>query len=176
MNPALIPVAPVVAAPEWFPVQIRYRYEKKVAEQLAAKGLEVFLPLRKERHDWSDRQKLITIPLFPGYLFVRHGAKANLKSQILPTVGFLGFIGSRGTVTSVPHKQIEDLRALLEEEVPFSLYPFVEDGKRVRVRGGCLHGLEGLLLKHDKDKLVISIASVQRSLAIQVQGYELEFV
>jgi len=39
-----------------------------------------------------------------------------------------------------------------------------------------LHGLEGLLVQHDKGKLVISIESIQRSLAIEIQGYELELV
>ena len=33
-------------APEkfWVAVQMRYRFEKKVAEQLSGKGMEVFLP------------------------------------------------------------------------------------------------------------------------------------
>ena len=167
---------PVVACPDWVAIQTKYRYEKKVAEQLGGKGVEVFLPLRKETRGWSDRQKQITIPLFPGYAFVRPVASANLKSQVLRTAGFLGFVGLRGVATSVPEKQIEDLRMLLEKEVPFSLHPFVEAGRRVRIRGGCLDGLEGILLKHDRDKLVISIASVQRSLAIQIQGYELELI
>ena len=49
-------------------------------------------------------------------------------------------------------------------------------GQRVRVRGGCLDGLEGLLLQHDEGKLVISIESIQRSLAIEIKGYELELI
>jgi transcriptional antiterminator NusG len=170
----MTPVEPILSAPNWFAIQTRYRYEKKVAEQLDSKGVEVFLPLREERRSWSDRQKLITIPLFPGYAFVRVRASAAFRLQLLQTAGFIGFVGFRGAATSVPQKQIEDLRVLLKEEVPFSLYPFVEVGRRMRIRGGCLHGLEGILLQHDKNKLVISIASIQHSLAIQVHGYELE--
>jgi hypothetical protein len=77
---------------------------------------------------------------------------------------------------AVPPKQIEDLQLLLQEKGLFSLAPFVHAGQRVRIRGGCLHGLEGVLVKHEKGKLLISIESIQRSLAIEVQGYELELV
>jgi hypothetical protein len=79
-------------------------------------------------------------------------------------------------VALVPQKQIEDMRLLLAQTVPFSLYPFLRTGQRVRIRGGCLHGVEGLLTQRDKGKLVISIESIQRSLAIEIQGYELELI
>jgi len=76
----------------------------------------------------------------------------------------------------VPQKQIEDLRLLLAQAVRFSLYPFLRAGQRVRIRGGCLDGVEGLLTQRDKDKLVISIESIQRSLAIAIQGYEVDLI
>jgi transcription antitermination factor NusG len=79
-------------------------------------------------------------------------------------------------VIAVPPKQIEDLQLLLQEKGLFSLHPFVHVGQRVRIRNGCLHGLEGILVQHEKKKLVISIQSIQRSLAIEIEGYELELV
>jgi transcription antitermination factor NusG len=161
--------------PEWFALQTRYRFEKRVAEQLQAKGMEVFLPLRRESHRWSDRQKVVTSPLFPGYAFVRLDQSLDSRRVVLKTAGLMGFVNFRGTAAAVPPKQIDDLRRLLNEKVPFSLYPFAQVGRRVRLRGGCLHGLEGVLA-HDKGKLVISIDSIQRSLAIEIQGYELELV
>jgi transcription antitermination factor NusG len=164
-----------VKPPEWFALQTRYRFEKKVSEQLQAKGMETFLPLRRESHRWSDRHKVVTIPLFPGYAFVRLDPSHDLRRSVLRTVGLIGFVNFRGTAAAVPTKQIDDLRLLLNEKVPFSLYPFLQAGRRVRIRGGCLHGLEGVLA-NEKGKLVISIDSIQRSLAIEIQGYELELV
>lgn len=162
--------------PPWFAVQTRYRFEKRVAAQLCAKGMEVFLPLRKESHRWSDRQKVVTIPLFPGYAFVRFDQSLDSRRIVLKTAGLMGFVHFRGTATAVPSKQIDDLRLLLNETVPFSLYPFVKVGRRVRIRGGCLNGLEGVLTQREKGKLVIAIDSIQRSLAIEIQGYELEMI
>jgi transcription antitermination factor NusG len=174
-------VAHLVLRPEpeaevWFAVQTRYRFEKKVAEQLSGKGVEVFLPLRKENHAWSDRKRLVTAPLFPGYTFVRSDRSVTRRLLVLQTAGVMGFVSFARTAAIVPQKQIEDLRLLLATEVPFSLYSFVQVGQRVRICGGCLNGVEGLLTKRDKEKLVISIECIQRSLAVQVQGYELEVI
>ena len=171
---ARLPVQP--EAEVWFAVQTRYRFEKKVAEQLSAKGIGVFLPLRRENRAWSDRTKVITVPLFPGYAFVRSDRSVLRRLLVLQTGGVMGFVSFAGTAAVVPRKQIEDLQLLLAEEVPFSLFPFVQVGQRVRVRGGCLDGVEGLLTQCDEGKLVISIESIQRSLAIEIQGYELEWV
>jgi transcription antitermination factor NusG len=165
-----------LTSPQWFAVETRHRFEKKVAAQLDHKGFPVFLPLYAENHQWSDRQKTVTTPLFPGYAFVQLDRSRSSWQAVLRTVGLLRFVSFGGAVTGVPLKQIEDLRLLLQEGGRFSLHPFVRAGQRVRVRGGCLHGLEGILLGKEKEKLVLSIPSIQRSLSIEVHGYQLELV
>jgi transcription antitermination factor NusG len=169
---------PVVVAtpPQWFAVQTRYRFEKKVVAQLNLKSCEVYLPLLTEHHTWSDRQKVMTTPLFPGYAFVHIDQSLVARQTVLQTAGLIGFVSFGGMVVAVPSKQIEDLQLLLKGKGLFSLHAFVHSGQRVRIRGGCLNGLEGMLVQHEKGKLVISIESIQRSLAIEIQGYELELV
>jgi transcription antitermination factor NusG len=166
----------VAALPQWFAVQTRYRFEKKVVAQLNHKSCEVYLPLLTEHHTWSDRQKVVTTPLFPGYAFVHIDQSHGARETVLHTAGLIGFVNFGGVVAAVPSKQIEDLQLLLQEKGLFSLHAFVTAGQRVRIRGGCLQGLEGVLVQHEKGKLVISIESIQRSLAIEIQGYELELV
>jgi len=173
--------ASIVAFPQpepqvWFALQTRYRFEKKVAAHLSSKGMEVFLPLRTENREWSDRQKLVSVPLFPGYAFVRSARSVALRLLVLQTPGVMGFVSFAGTAAIIPQKQIEDLRLLLAQSVPFSLYPFLRAGQRVRIRGGCLDGVEGLLTQRDRGKLVISIESIQRSLAIEIRGYEVDLI
>jgi len=158
----------------WFAVQTRYRFEKSVAAQLHRKNCETYLPLLTEHHTWTDRQKEVTIPLFPGYAFVRIDQSAHSREAVLHTAGLIGFVNFGGVVASVPPKQIEDLQLLLQKKGAFSLHAFVHAGQRVRIRGGCLNGLEGLLVEQGKDKLLISLEAIQRSLAIEIQGYELE--
>ena len=164
------------ALPQWFAVQTRYRFEKKVVAQLNQKSCEVYLPLLSEHHTWSDRNKVVTIPLFRGYAFVRIDQSSDARQAVLQTAGLIGFVSFGGIVVAVPPKQIEDLQLLLREKGSFSLHPFVHSGQRVRIRSGCLRGLEGVLVKQEQGKLLISIESIQRSLAVEIQGYELELV
>jgi transcription antitermination factor NusG len=165
-----------VGPPQWFAVQTRYRFEKKVAAQLSNKSCEVYLPLLTEHHNWSDRQKVVTTPLFPGYAFVHIDRSHGARHSVLQTAGLIGFVTFGGVVVPVPLKQIEDLQLLLRGKGLFALHPFVRAGQRVRIRGGSLDGLEGVLMQHEERKLLISIESIQRSLAIEIQGYELELV
>lgn len=158
----------------WYAVQIRYRFEKKAAEQFQAKGIETFLPLRTEIHRWSDRHKEIRVPLFPGYTFVRIAQSQNWRLRVLNTAGVIGFVGFQGEAIIVPRNQIEHLQLLLSRKVPCSLHPFLRLGQKVRIRGGCLHGLEGILAHSGGRHLVISIESIQRAIAIEIEGYELE--
>ncbi|MCZ6550598.1 MAG: hypothetical protein O6926_04265, partial [candidate division NC10 bacterium] len=55
----------------WYALYTRPRHEKAVAEHLARRQLEAFLPLREVLSRWKDRRKLVQLPLFPGYIFVR---------------------------------------------------------------------------------------------------------
>jgi transcription antitermination factor NusG len=170
----VLPAQAAVASSQWFAVETRVRYEKKVASQLAGKGFQVFLPQFTEHHQWSDRRKPITTPMFPGYAFVFLAQSRDLFRAVLQTAGLVRFVNFGGVLTAVPPKQIEDMRLLLQEKSRFSPYPFVQTGQRVRIGSGSLQGLEGILLKCDKDKLIVSIQSIQRSIAIEIQGYALE--
>jgi transcription antitermination factor NusG len=168
--------AVVPLSKQWFAVQTRYRFEKRVAAQLSQKLCNVYLPLLTEQHTWSDRQKVLTIPLFPGYEFVQIDQSHDARRTVLQTAGLIGFVNFGGVVATVPAKQIEDLQLLLQKKGNFSLHAFVRLGQRVRIRNGCLRGLEGLVVKHAEGKLLLSIESVQRSLAVEIQGYELELI
>jgi transcription antitermination factor NusG len=157
-------------------VQTKYRYERRVTAQLQGKGLETFLPLLQEIHRWSDRPKQINVPLFSGYTFARLTPSSDTRAELLRTGGVIGLICFGGEAVPVSAKQIHDLRTLLAGKVPCALHAFLKAGQRVRVRGGCLDGLEGLLEETRKKELVISIESIQRSVAVRIEGYELELV
>jgi hypothetical protein len=58
----------------------RHEHEKTVAEMLSAKGFEVFLPVYELIRRWKDRSKMLTLPLFPCYVFVRENSTAACRS------------------------------------------------------------------------------------------------
>ena len=87
---------------QWFAVQTRYRFEKRVATQLMQKHCQVYLPLLTEQHTWSDRRKELTIPLFPGYEFVQIDRSHDARRAVLQTAGLIGFVAFGGIVAPVP--------------------------------------------------------------------------
>ena len=161
---------------QWYSIQTRYRFERKVTAQLQHKGLQTFLPLLEEFHRWTDRRQPVYVPLFSGYTFVRFELSAGLRMELLHTEGVIGLISFRGEASPIPAKQIDDLQKLLSHKVPCSLHAFLKVGQRVRIRGGCLDGLEGILEQSGDKNLVISIESIQRAVAITIEGYELEMI
>lgn len=161
----------------WYAVQTRSRHEKMVAQQLKTQGFVTFLPVSTELREWSDRQKLVEFPLFPGYAFVRFAYGAEERLRVLRTEGVVNFVGTSGHGIAIPDKQIEHVQNLLASKIPFENYPFLKAGQRVRIRGGALNGTEGILVRQDTDRmLVISVELIQRSLSIRLQGYEVEAV
>lgn len=168
--------AGLLSAPDaWFAVHTRSKCEKKVASQLDELQVKCFLPIVKEIRAWSDRRKVIDQPLFPGYVFVRIPGEDRVRVSVLRTSGVVGFVGVQGQGIPIPDPEIENIQTLLSSRVPFEPYPFLCVGQKVRIRGGYLDGVEGILAAKNSDwSVVISIDLIQRSLAVQVSGFDLE--
>lgn len=161
----------------WFAVYTRSRHEKVVTTSFRQRGLTAFLPLLPQVRRWSDRKKTVEMPLFPGYTFVRTTDTPEDLVRVLMTPGVVEFVGAAGRGTPIPNKQIEDLQTLLKQNVAFALHPFLRVGQRVRVRGGCLDGVEGFLVAINGNKsLVISLQSIPHSIAICIDGFDVEIL
>jgi transcription antitermination factor NusG len=160
----------------WYAVRTRSRHEKIATQQLESRGLETFLPLVNQVRQWSDRRKEVELPLFSGYCFVRlNYSSSERRLGVLQTHGVVSFVGVQRTGVPIPDSQIEDLRTLLDNKIPMKERAFLRVGQRVRVRGGALDGVEGILASQSGERsLVLSIESIQRSLAIRVEGYDVE--
>jgi transcription antitermination factor NusG len=157
---------------QWFAIRTRSRHEKKIASELREKGVCHFLPLQTQVHRWSDRNKRVEVPLFPGYLFVRTILIPEARVTVLRTPGVVGFVGDQGKGSPIPDKQIEDIQTILEQRIHCTLHPFLNVNQRVRIRGGCLDGVEGVLVGMNTDlSLVVSVDLIKRSMAIRVSGY-----
>ena len=159
----------------WYALHTRPRHEKLVVQRLQERRVETFLPTITEVHRWSDRKKKVELPLFSCYVFAKFVPNRIERLNVLRVSGVLGLVGSNGEGSAIPEQQIEAVRAILQGEIPWSAYPFLKIGQRVRIRGGALEGLEGVLVSRAGNQtLVISIDAIQRSLAVRVEGYQVE--
>jgi len=165
----------VIPGLQWYAIQTRSRHEKFVDSQLKQRGVTTFLPLVNELRRWSDRQKLVQLPLFSSYVFARFVASVENRIRIVSTYGVVSIVGNRGEGIAIPDNEVESIQRLLASSIPFVDCPFVRIGQRVRIRGGCMHGVEGILVGRKGNRsLVISVETIERSLAIQLEGYDVE--
>jgi len=173
-----VQTAPIVLASQsrWYAVHTRARHEKRVAEELEEKGITTYLPLLSEVRRWSDRRKVIQTPLFSCYTFIHAALVPEVHAAVVRVPGVLAMVGSQNRAVPIPDIQIENIRILLAHKVPFRPYPFLEAGQRVRIRGGLLDGIEGILVESGSRRLVISIKSIHHSLSISVEGHEVEAI
>lgn len=167
-------VSPLLEQPKWYALRTRSRHEKMVADQLAQHGIENFLPLLKRKRQWSDRVKEVESPLFSGYTFVRMVLASPDKLRVLQTHGAAGLVGIRGVGVPIPDVQIDSLKTVVANGIPFIEQSLFQIGQRVRVRGGALDGIEGILAAQNDRTLVISVEPIQRSVSISVDGYVIE--
>jgi len=166
---------PVVDGSHWYAVHTRARHEKMVAERLREQGVNAYLPLVKETHRWSDRKKVVELPLFSCYVFAKFAATNQDRQRVIRTDGVLQVLGTRGEGIAIPDEQIESVRTLINERMAWSAYPFLKIGQKVRIRGGAMNGVEGILVARNGDRtLVVSVDVIQRSIAISIEGYQVE--
>ena len=167
--------APGPEAINWYAVQTRARHEKRVAERFREQGLPIFLPLVSEVRRWSDRKKLVELPLFGCYVFVKVAAGREERLRVCCVDGVLRIVGGKGEGAPIPDEQIEAVRAITSQQLAWSEHPFLKIGQRVRIKSGALNGVEGILVARDGDRtLVVSVDAIQRSLSVRIEGYDVE--
>jgi transcription antitermination factor NusG len=134
---------------------------------LQSKGYEQYLPVYRRRQRWSDRIVETDRPLFPGYVFCRFDARKRLP--IVSTPGVVSVVGFGSEPAPISDSEIEAVRAILRSGLAAEPCPFLREGQRIRVRRGSLEGLEGILLKKKSDwRIVVSVAMLQRSVAVEI--------
>jgi transcription antitermination factor NusG len=160
-------------ASPWWVLYTRHQHEKTVAEMLSAKDFEVFLPLYESVRRWKDRKKLLTLPLFPCYVFVRGGLDRRLQVVTTPGIHTILFHGE--SVAMVPEAEIQAIRKAVEGPFRVEPHPFLKCGERVRVTRGSLEGVEGILIrKKNLYRLVLSVDMMAQSVAVEIDATDVE--
>jgi transcription antitermination factor NusG len=153
----------------WYAVCTRSRHEKRVAGQLDDRSIAFFLPMYQTVRRWADRTKQVTLPFFPGYLFVRIPLNERLRVLRLP--GVVRFVGFDSSPVPVPDIEIETLQNAMKSQMSIDPHPYLKVGCRVRIKSGPLQGAEGILKrKKGVMRLVLSLDLIMRSVSVEVNA------
>lgn len=157
----------------WYAVYTKHQHEKKCADLLKQKSIEVFLPLYESVRRWQDRRKVLSLPLFPSYVFIRSNLEARLK--ILNTPGVFFIVGNAGGAYPIADMDIESMRAIARSRLPIESHPPLQSGDRVRIRRGPLAGVQGILTRvNNQDRLVLCVEPLRRAISIEVNFADVE--
>jgi len=157
---------PYLTSGLWFALQVAPNMEGKVALALEAKGFEQLVPRYKVKRTWSDRIKMLGLPLFPGYVFCRfvdgtHGLAVS-------TYGVIRIVSFGGKPYPLASDEVASLQKLSSSAANVKPCPFQNLGAKVRIVDGPLAGVVGIISGNKKRQLVVSIEILMRSVAVEI--------
>ena len=157
----------------WHVLYTRHQHEKAVDQILASKGFHTFLPLYQTAHRWKDRTKVLSLPLFPCYVFLNGGLERRL--DIMTTPGIHALVSTSGAPATVPLAEIEAIRRAIESGAQVEPHPFLKCGDWVRIKRGPLAGLQGILVrKKNLYRLVVLVEILGRAAAVEIDAFLIE--
>ncbi|WP_179415185.1 UpxY family transcription antiterminator [Mucilaginibacter sp. E4BP6] len=160
--------ASITLSYKWYPVYTHPRAEKKAYQALTDKGIKAYLPLHRQLKQWSDRKKWVEEPFIRSYLFVN--INESEQAEVLMTKGITRFIYFSGKITSMPDRQIEDLKLLMAS--PYEL-EITEDnlqaGEKIMIKAGPLKGMIGEIIAYQSQKkLILRLDNLGCSIIVNV--------
>ncbi len=159
----------------WYAVYTRSRGEKKAQQSLQKKGIECYLPLKKELRQWSDRKKWVEMPYIASYLFVKVSPKEY--NEVLNEPMISRYVYFNGQAAVIPEWQIDLMKAVIasEIEVEFSLHHY-QKGDKIRIDSAPLKGVEGEVLgtpNAKKKQLLVRIGDMGMNLLISLKDLKI---
>jgi transcription antitermination factor NusG len=156
-----------VNASNWYAAYTKHQHEKTARDFLIQKGFEVLLPLYRAKNRWKDRTKVVFLPVFPCYLFIR--ADLERKLEILKTPGVFWLVENGGIACEVPESDIDAIRMITRSSAHIEPHPFLKCGELVRVRSGPLTGVAGILARVKNNyRVVLCVDLLQKAVAVEV--------
>ncbi len=170
--PARLPNVVAIDALRWYAVYTCARHEKAIARHFEERGLEYFLPLYQAVHRWNKRSCRVSLPLFPGYVFVRTNAEHRYKPLQVP--GVARYVGAGTTPSPVADQEIDALRRIMVSGKDVGPHPYLSAGQRVHIAAGPLAGLSGIIVRTKTgNRFILSVEMLKQSIAIEIDGFQI---
>lgn len=159
---------------QWLAIYTKPRSEKKVAERLQAKSIEVYCPLQTVVRQWSDRKKKVVIPIFPSYVFVH--VEEQERREVLMDPSVLNFVFYLGKPAVIKPYEIETIQFFLGEfknqDYDISIFDY-KKGDHVDIVAGPLKGMEGEIEIVEKNSVKLLIQSLGAIIKVDIKKHYL---
>ena len=157
---------------QWFALYTKARAEKKVCEELRKRGLEAYLPLRRELRQWSDRKKWVEIPVISSYIFVHIPMADYLR--VFETKGIVSYVAHKGKAVIIPDREIEAMKRTVGSNLTFNVETSaIQKGQTVTIASGPLKGVTGEVVDvRGAKKLFLKISHIGYTLVVTLDEDE----
>jgi transcriptional antiterminator RfaH len=159
----------------WKALYVASRAEKKINDRLTETGIESYLPLKKEKKQWSDRKKIVITPLISGYVFVN--VNEHNRDAVFNVKGVLQYVRYNGGDAEIREEEINAMKSI-EHKGYYAegrLGADLNEGDMAVIKYGPFKGLQGKIEnKNSESVYTISISSIGYSLTIKIPNEVLE--
>lgn len=160
----------------WYILYVKSRHERKVDNLLREVGLESFLPLVKTIRVWSDRKKMIEMPLFPSYVFVKIETAKDFH-KAFSINGACTFVKCGQSYSTIRESEIQKIKFLLNTEDIIDIEKTtdsLEQGEIALIQYGAFSGLECEVLKvNNSSKVVVRMDSINQNITATLPSHYL---
>ncbi|MDL2255723.1 UpxY family transcription antiterminator [Parabacteroides sp. OttesenSCG-928-K15] len=146
----------------WYVLYTAPRAEKQVKERILGQGVKCWLPLHRSPRIWSDRVKLVDVPLFPSYVFV-YTYDYQVRS-LLRTYGVSRIVYYNGKPAIIRQKEIDAIEEFLVEASEHQLLP----GDEVEILCGAMKNVSGKIKKIKKNYLILYIEQLGATVCVNL--------
>lgn len=151
----------------WLVLRTRSRHENAVEGVLQQKCITAYLPKYKVVRSWKGRKRVVELPLFPGYVFVR--PREDQYEGMRYIRGACGLVFADSKPATLAEKDLEAVKVLVDSGAALTVDPELVTGRRVKVVAGPFMGVEGeLVCVKDQDLLVINVDMLSSSVRVEV--------
>ncbi len=155
----------------WYVLHTKGRQEKALAEDLDARGLELYLPLVKAVRYYGRRKFQVEQPLFPGYLFLRGGRDDGFTADRTGRVVSILQVSDQNGFTD----EIAQIRTVLERDGQLAACDPIVNGTLVEVKSGPFRGVRGVVERGiPHDRLVIQVSMIGKGSQLEIDRSLLE--
>ncbi len=160
---------------KWYVLRTRPRFETVVERQINLKGIETRLPQVEKIRIWSDRKNKISMPLFPGYVFV-HADEEERFRAISNTAGAIKYVYFEGRPAVIKDREIKLIEDSIKDPERITLEEKkISKGDDIVVTHGIFKGMKGKVNEFRGNyKLTVNLEELSYSFSIILSSGEVE--
>jgi transcription antitermination factor NusG len=153
----------------WKAIYVTSRSEKKVLDKLYEKGIEAYTPIKKTMRQWSDRKKMVEIPILNGYVFVKINNQE--RDKVFFVNGVVQYVRFNGEDAIIREEEINSLKNIvaLGYDIEINANKAFPSGSKIVIMQGPLKGIEGIVSEiENEDWLFVNLDSIQYNLKVKL--------